>query len=363
MWLTGDFFGIISWCRLWESCSVKSYYLFPDKSCMVLTRSMVTANDIQEEEPPTTALEKQVKTLTAAVERLTKQNHDREEQLHQKDAAPDSQGADQEGTSTDRRNQEGLQACNALSRPERQNMSLLSLADTALPPIIAKMQAMKEQMKVMMNVLKGRVSSDLDDLVNRTDSPFTTPINSFPLPSKFHMPQIDSYDRVRDPLDHLENFKTLMHLQGVADAIMCRVFHMTLKGAARIWFSRLTPNSISTFKELSAQFTTHFIRGHRYKKSMAGLISIKQRKEETLRAYISRFNREALSINEADDKILVAVFTNRLKKGKFLFSLYKNDPKTMSKVFYRATEYMNAEDTLLAREERPKKRERQEDTR
>ena len=41
--------------------------------------------------------------------------------------------------------------------------------DTALPPIVVKMQAIKEQMKVMMNALKGRVSSDLDDLVNRTD--------------------------------------------------------------------------------------------------------------------------------------------------------------------------------------------------
>ena len=66
--------------------------------------------------------------------------------------------------------------------------------------------------------------------------------------------------------------------------------------------------------------------------------------------------------SEADDKILVASFTNGLKKGKFLFSLYKNDPKTMSEVLYWATKYMNAEDALLAREERPKKRERQEDT-
>ena len=35
----------------------------------------------------------------------------------------------------------------------------------------------------------------------------------------------------------------------------------------------------------------------------------------------------------------------------------------MSDVLYRATKYMNAEDALLAREENPKKRERQEDTR
>ena len=126
-----------------------------------------------------------------------------------------------------------------------------------------------------MNALKGRVSSDLDDLVNHTDSPFTAVVNSFPLPHKFCMPHIDSYDGVKDPLDHLETFKTLMHLQGVAVEIMCRAFPTTLKGAARIWFSRLMPNSVSTFKELSTQFIAHFIVGHRYKKSTACLMSIK----------------------------------------------------------------------------------------
>ena len=85
-----------------------------------------------------------------------------------------------------------------------------------------------------MNAFKGRVSSDLDYLVNRTNSPFTNFVNSFPLLHKFRMSQIDSYDRVKDPLDHLETFKTLMHLQGVADEIMCRAFPTTLKGATRI---------------------------------------------------------------------------------------------------------------------------------
>ena len=109
--------------------------------------------------------------------------------------------------------------------------------DATPPPVVVEIQVMKKQMEVMMNALKGRVSSDLDDLVNRTNSPFTTAVNSFPLPHKFCMPHIDSYDRVKDPLDHLETFKTLMHLQEVADEIMCRAFPTMLKGAARIRFS------------------------------------------------------------------------------------------------------------------------------
>ena len=66
------------------------------------------------------------------------------------------------------------------------------------------------------------------------------------------MPQVEAYDGSKDPLDHLESFKTHMHLQGVADEIMCRAFPTTLKGPVRVWFNRLMPNSINIFKELSA---------------------------------------------------------------------------------------------------------------
>ena len=90
-------------------------------------------------------------------------------------------------------------------------MSRPSVTDIAPPHIVAEMQMMKERMDLMMNALRGRVSSDLDDLVHRTNSPFTKFVNSFPLPPKFRMLQIESYNRAKDPLDHLESFMTLMN--------------------------------------------------------------------------------------------------------------------------------------------------------
>ena len=51
---------------------------------MALTRSMATTNNVQEDKSRPTALEKQVQILTAAVERLTKQNQVLEEQLCRK---------------------------------------------------------------------------------------------------------------------------------------------------------------------------------------------------------------------------------------------------------------------------------------
>ena len=127
---------------------------------------------------------------------------------------------------------------------------------------------------------------------------------------------------------------------------MCRAFPTTLKGPARVWFSILKSNSIVTFKELSAQFALHFIGGYMYKKSTACLI--KQWEDEILRSYITRFNKEAFSIDEVDNKILVSAFTNGLQNEKFMFSLYKNDLKPMIDMFYRTTKYMNVEDALLA---------------
>ena len=47
-------------------------------------------------------------------------------------------------------------------------MSRPSITDMALPYIVTEMQIMKEQMDFMMNALRGRVSSDLDDLVHLT---------------------------------------------------------------------------------------------------------------------------------------------------------------------------------------------------
>ena len=149
---------------------------------------MATTNDVQSDEPPRpTALERQVQTLAAAAERLTKQNHDLEEQLRQKNPGHNSQEENQ-GDSSERRGLEKQEGSNEPSRPERRNLSTPSLMDTTPPPILAEMQAMKEQIEVMMNALKGRISSDLDDLVNRTDSPFTIQVNSYPLPQKFRMP-------------------------------------------------------------------------------------------------------------------------------------------------------------------------------
>ena len=135
-----------------------------------------------------------------------------------------------------------------------------------------------DQMRKVMEEMKDsmRRTYHVDDLVHRTDSPFTTSITSHPLPSKIKMPTLDSYDGTRDPCDHITTFKTTMHLQGILDKIICRAFPITLKGLARVWFGKIPPNTITSFQELSKLFVNNFVRGQRHNCSSSNLLNIKQ---------------------------------------------------------------------------------------
>ena len=71
-----------------------------------------------------------------------------------------------------------------------------------------------DQMRKVMDEMRENIrrANPVDDLVYRTNSPFTTSINSHPLPPKFKMPSLDSYDGTHDLCDHIATFKTIMHL-------------------------------------------------------------------------------------------------------------------------------------------------------
>ena len=70
------------------------------------------------------------------------------------------------------------------------------------------------------------------------------------------------------------------------------------------------------------------------------------------------FNKDAPLINEADDKVLITAFK---AWGEFPFSIYRNNPKTMAEVLYKATKHMNVEDAMIARGDTLRKRKRQDD--
>ena len=209
------------------------------------------------------------------------------------------------------------------------------------------MDEMKENIRRM---------SHIDDLVHRTDFLFIASINSHPLPSKFKMLSLDSYDGTCDPCDYIATFKTTMHLQRVPDKIMCRVFPTTLKGLAWVWFNKIPPNTISSFEELSKLFINNFIGKQRHKRSSSSLLTIEQGENECLQSFITRFNREALTIDKMDDKLMLAAFHNGVSSNLFIHKLYDQEPQTMVELVHSAQSFMNVKDAIIAKKRKRAKR-------
>ena len=69
-------------------------------------------------------------------------------------------------------------------------------------------------------------------------------------------------------------------------------------------------------------FVNNFVGGQRHKRSSTSFLNIEQGENESLRTFVSRFNREALLVDEMDDKILLAAFYNGVTSDLFIHKLY-----------------------------------------
>ena len=71
---------------------------------------------------------------------------------------------------------------------------------------------MRKEMDELRNAIKEKTNWSLDRMVRRTDSPFTMAILECPVPSKLRLPQLEPFDGLKDPLDHLNTFKMTLGL-------------------------------------------------------------------------------------------------------------------------------------------------------
>ena len=72
----------------------------------------------------------------------------------------------------------------------------------------------QQEINHMKEAVKGRAPVSMDALVQQTESPFIAGVLHFPLPEKFRMPQIETFDETKDPIDHLNTYKNQMELHG-----------------------------------------------------------------------------------------------------------------------------------------------------
>ena len=155
--------------------------------------------------------------MAAAMAELTHQNQELTKELNSR-----------------RQHREGNTKGRTQSQEDKRNVEPESQSKGTTSRRVPHLEKEMDQMRKVMDEMRENMRREnlVEDLVHRTNSPFTALINGHPLPQKFKMPSLDSYDGTRDPFDHIATFKTTIHLQGIPNEIMCRTFPITLKGLA-----------------------------------------------------------------------------------------------------------------------------------
>ena len=168
--------------------------------------------------PQTNAVQQQqIQTLLANMEELTHQNEELRKTM-------ESQNIERRQTGGNRNEEESNSQANRRNRTSREDSTRVE----------NELRNIRKDMDDLKSAMKDKGGKNLDGMIRRTDSPFTTEVLNRPLPPKFCLPRLESYDDSKDPFDHIESFKMLMLLQITLDEVMCRAFLTTLKEATRV---------------------------------------------------------------------------------------------------------------------------------
>ncbi|XP_074290559.1 uncharacterized protein LOC141617274 [Silene latifolia] len=124
------------------------------------------------------------------------------------------------------------------------------------------------------------------------------------LPKKFVVPSMRTYDGTLDPQNHVAFNKQKMLAALIPseyrEVCMCKGFGTTLTGPALQWYINLPNGSIKSFANLINTFNQQFASSRELEKRSSNLYRITQKPDETLRAFLNRFNKEKVSIPRCD---------------------------------------------------------------
>ncbi|GMN57046.1 hypothetical protein TIFTF001_026149 [Ficus carica] len=112
-----------------------------------------------------------------------------------------------------------------------------------------------------------------------------------PYPARFKMSTIAPYDGSTDADEHLENYQAHMLIQNANEATFCKAFCLTLTGTALLWYRRLIPRTMDSFRQLSDAFLAAFLNAKTRKKDTSYLFRIKQDENEHLKGYLDCFDK------------------------------------------------------------------------
>ncbi|XP_047146964.1 uncharacterized protein LOC124819483 [Vigna umbellata] len=178
--------------------------------------------------------------------------------------------------------------------------------------------------------------------------PFAQNIMDVQISEQFIAPQFKMNDGTTDPEAHIKTFSNTMAFRTGNDAIWCRAFSLSLEDEALEWFTSLPPNFIENFTGLKRLFNRQFAANSTQDLTVFELVTLKQGKEETLRAFMDRYQKTVRRVKALSPELALHYILPALKPGPFKDSVCRRPPKTMEELRERAADEIRVEEMKLS---------------
>ncbi|KAF5469063.1 hypothetical protein F2P56_013163 [Juglans regia] len=119
-------------------------------------------------------------------------------------------------------------------------------------------------------------------------------------------------------------------------------------------------NSIESFEELGRQFLTQLMASRKCRRPSVYLLTVKQLEDESLKAYLTRFNKEKMTTDQDEKIMLAALLEGVWPRSPFMAELARKTPSTLQEFMDKVDDFINAEDTLIALTTQPERRSERE---
>ena len=217
----------------------------------------------------------------------------------------------------------------------KSNPNLHLFDDPELSRRFTEMEALIQRIPGVPTPIKKSTASSF------ADSPFIDSIALVDMPRKFSFPDMKQFEGTTDPDDHIAQYKQRMFIiaipRDLREACMCKAFGSSLSGPALQWYTNLPNNSIISFAQLTDTFVEQFASSRKLEKQSDDLYTITQKRDENLRAYVGRFNKEKVQISHCNQATVISAFRRGLRFDSDLYKeLTKYPCKTMEDVLAKA---------------------------
>ncbi|XP_057440720.1 uncharacterized protein LOC130732742 [Lotus japonicus] len=174
--------------------------------------------------------------------------------------------------------------------------------------------------------------------------PFSEEIAAEEIPEHVKTLVLDPYSGATDPKEHLVYFNTRMVIAGVNDAVKCKLLPSTFRKSAMTWFTTLPPGSIADFTEFSTRFLSQFSASRSEQATIAALLMVIQRENESIKSYMTRFNELSVHLEDSVPSVCVAAFKNGLREERLNGNLTRHPATSMVEIRARARSYILEEE-------------------